>query len=107
MAGRPFAITPRQLQAKYKHADDFGVLGPYNPANAAAFEAALRAHVAAPSTQTVTGSYRGTPGVLFFVDPTTRLVVITDSSGRFVTGWRLSQAQLAHLRARRALGGGP
>jgi hypothetical protein len=107
MAGKRFWTTPRQLQAKYKHAADFGVHGPYNAANAATFEEALRAHVVAPTTQTITGSYRGTPGIVFFVDPTTRLVVVVAPSGRFVTGWRLSRTQLAHLQANHKLGGGP
>jgi hypothetical protein len=100
-------ISSRRLQTKFKHAADFGVSGRYSVATAQAFEAAIRTHLAAPTTQAIVGTYRGQPQMTLYVNPGTGLVVIADPNGDFVTGWRLSSAQLRHVLRSGRLGGGP
>ncbi|MCL3862100.1 colicin D domain-containing protein [Actinotalea sp. K2] len=95
---------PRQLQAKFGHADDFGVTGNYNSANAARFNEAVFEHINAPGTTTIRGTYRGDP-VTHFLDPTTGLNVIS-RDGVFVSGWRLNSDQLANVLRNGSLGGG-
>jgi RHS repeat-associated protein len=96
--------SPKQLQAKFKHAADFGVQGNYNKTNAAKFSAAINQHINAPGTQAITGTYHG-EAVTHFIDPATRLNVIT-RNGTFVSGWRLSPAQLTNVLQHGGLGGG-
>jgi hypothetical protein len=100
-----FKLSPKQLQAKFKHAEDFGVSGNYNPSNAARYEAALEEHINAPSTQTIQGTYRGVR-VIHKFDPLTNRNVIMDTSGNFVSGWKLSPDQVKALTTTGKLGGG-
>jgi hypothetical protein len=96
--------TPIDLQRKFKHASDFGIVGNYNPTSAKLFDAAVKAHVESPGVQEINGSYRGNPARIF-VDPKTRLAVITKPSGEFVSGWRLTPEQLQYVLNKRKLGG--
>lgn len=96
--------SPKQLQAKFKHAADFGVTGNYNKTNAARFSAALNEHINAPGTQVITGTYHG-DAVTHYLDPTTGLNVIA-RNGTFVSGWKLSPAQLSNVLQHGGLGGG-
>ena len=87
--------TERQLQAKFKHAADFGVVGNYSKPNAAQFSAALNQHINAPGTQIIQGAYRNASNqVIFYLNPQTGLNVITSSTGNFITGSALSAAQV-------------
>lgn len=95
----------KQLQTKFKHAGDFGVSGNSNKANAEKFRQALGAHVTSPNTQVISGTYRGVP-VQHYFDPSTGLNVITDASGEFISGWKLSPDQIKHLTTTGNLGGG-
>ncbi|MEZ4829766.1 MAG: colicin D domain-containing protein [Bacteroidia bacterium] len=84
-----------QLQSKFKHAIDFGVLGNFNKANAAKFSAAINQHINATSTQVIHGAYRNTSNaVTFYLNPTTGLNVVSTRSGQFITGAKLSPAQI-------------
>jgi hypothetical protein len=96
--------SPRQLQAKFKHAADFGVEGNYSRANAAKFSEAINQHINAAGTEAIQGTYRG-QAVTHHLDPTTGLDVIS-RSGEFVSGWRLSPGQLANVLRNGSLGGG-
>lgn len=96
--------APRQLQAKFKHAADFGVTGNYSKANGAQFNAAIQEHINAAGTQSIRGTYRG-DAVTHFVDPQTGLNVIS-RDGTFVSGWRLNPDQLANVLRNGSLGGG-
>jgi RHS repeat-associated protein len=95
---------PRQLQAKFGHAADFGVTGNFNRANAANFNEAVFQHINAPGTTSIRGTYRGDP-VTHFLDPATGLNVIS-RDGVFVSGWRLNPDQLANVLRNGSLGGG-
>jgi hypothetical protein len=88
--------TPQQLQAKFKHAGDFGVAGNYSKANAAEFSRAIHQHVNSPAVRVIEGTYHKQP-VIHFLDPTTGLNVMADVAGNFISGWRLSAAQLQNV----------
>ena len=89
-------VSEKQLQKKFKHANDFGVKGNYSPANAAKFQAAIENHVADPSTKVINGTYHGQP-VTHYVNPQTGLNVVKEASGQFQSGWELSPAQMKHV----------
>ncbi|MGH2354584.1 MAG: colicin D domain-containing protein [Chloroflexota bacterium] len=108
MTGARASLPPRvtfgqrQLQAKFKHAADFGISGPFSPVNMAVYRAALEAHLSSPTTQVIQGTYRGQP-VSHFFDPATSLNVIVDPRGTFVSGWRLNPAHAVNLQTRGSL----
>jgi hypothetical protein len=95
-------FDPAQVQSKFKHAADFGVLGNNNAVNRAAFQEALEEHIADPASQLIQGTYRGMP-VTHIVNPSTGLNVIIDSSGNFVSGWKLNPTQLQNVINRGSL----
>jgi hypothetical protein len=88
--------TAQQLQAKFKHAADFGVIGNYSKANAASFSRALHQHINGPGVQAIRGTYRGQP-VTHYLDPATGLNVMADPAGNFISGWRLNPGQLQNV----------
>ncbi len=95
-------FTARQLQSKFKHAEDFGVAGPYSRVQATRFEQAMRAHIEDEATLVIPGLYRGEP-VTHFVHPQTGLNVMRDAQHAVVSGWRLTPAQLAYVLTRGSL----
>lgn len=103
-AADPQTITfaARQLQRKFKHAVDFGVTGKYSRQQATRFERAMRAHVEDKATLVIPGTYRGAP-VTHFVHPQTGLNVMCDAQHAFVSGWRLTPAQLENVLSRKSL----
>jgi hypothetical protein len=109
---RPFRVSDLQAQRKFRHARQFGVQGSYNRQSADRFKAALAAHVVASGTQFIRGMYARGAGsggfpALFYVDPVSRLIVVADVNGNFVTGYRLSPRQLWNIQRNGRLGGGP
>jgi len=95
---RKIAIDEKQLQAKFKHAPDFGVSGNYNKANASELSRAIERHVQDPAVRVIEGTYHRAP-VIHYLDPTTGLNVMTDLAGNFISGWRLSAEQLQNVLA--------
>jgi RHS repeat-associated protein len=107
-ARTPVALTTTasQLEAKFsKHALDFGVTASRGKEGFAAFDQALKSFVQSPSTIQIEGLYRKDPYMLNY-DPNSRLVVIQDMNGVFVSGWRMSQSQLQNVVEKGSLGGG-
>jgi RHS repeat-associated protein len=98
-------FSRKQVQKKFKHADDFGVEGDYNPRSAAEFEGKLRDHIDSPDTIAIDGEYRGQP-VTHYIDPKTGKNVIVDSSGNYHSSWRLNPVQEKHVLSTGKLGGG-
>ncbi|WP_141733950.1 FG-GAP-like repeat-containing protein [Oligoflexus tunisiensis] len=88
--------STRQLQAKFKHASDFDVLGNYSKANSSKFSAALNQHINSEGVTIIQGTYRGNP-VVHYLNPSTQLNVITDPAGKFISGWRLNPAQAQNV----------
>jgi Colicin D/Pretoxin HINT domain len=95
-------IAAAQLQSKFKHAIDFGVTGNANKTTLAAFSNAITDHVTSLGTTLVSGTYRGNP-VNIFVDPLSKLAVLTDRTGNFISGWKLSAGQLWNVLNRGSL----
>jgi hypothetical protein len=91
-----------QLQAKFKHAEDFGVKGNWNKANAAQFKTAIQKHLGDPATRLIKGTYRG-QSVTHHVNPQSGLNVMKDSSGNFISGWKLNPQQLQNVLTRGSL----
>ncbi len=100
MAG--MVVEPGQLQAKFKHAEDFGVKGNWNKTTAQEFDQAVQSHVTDPATQTINGTYRG-QSVVHHVNPQTGLNVMTDPAGKFISGWKLNPQQLQNVLTRGSL----
>jgi RHS repeat-associated protein len=88
--------TSRQLQAKFKHAGDFGVVGNYSKANAGKFSSAINQHINSAGVQTINGTYRG-QSVIHYLNPNTGINVISSPSGQFISGWKLNPAQLKNV----------
>jgi hypothetical protein len=95
-AGTVLTRTPAQLASKFKHAKDFGVAGKYSKANAAAFSRAIHQHVNSPGVRAIQGTYHRAP-VTHYLDPSSGLNVIADPAGNFISGWKLSPAQLQNV----------
>ncbi|GGE01112.1 hypothetical protein GCM10011529_04260 [Polymorphobacter glacialis] len=60
-------FEPKHLQHAFKHAKDFGVLGNQSKSKLAEFQAAIEAHIAAPSTERKVGIYRGKSAVHYLI----------------------------------------
>jgi len=88
--------TSRQLQAKFKHAGDFGVTGNYSKANASNFSSSINQHINSSSVRIINGTYRGQP-VIHYINPNTGLNVISNSSGQFISAWKLNPEQLQNI----------
>ncbi len=96
MSSRVLLNTSEQLQKKFKHAGDFGVVGNYTKANAGKFSSAINQHINASGTQVIQGTYRG-QSVVHYLNPTTGLNVISSPSGQFISGWTLNPIQLQNV----------
>jgi RHS repeat-associated protein len=94
-----------QLEAKFKHAADFGITEPRGVAGFKAFGKAIDTFVSDPATVRVMGTYHGDPAILNY-NPSTAQVVVQAPDGSFITGWRMSPAQLWNVIERGSLGGG-
>jgi hypothetical protein len=93
---RSIRYSKRQLQHGFKHAKDFGVSANQSNKALAEFSSAVQAHVDAPGTLVIQGTYHDIPAT-HFVDPGTGLNVIRDATGNFWSGWKLSPAQFNHV----------
>jgi len=96
VTGRILVLPRGQAQAKFKHAQDFGIPGNWTPQRGQDFEAALRAIVRDRQTLRIVGTYRG-QGVVHYFQRSTSLNVIVDPTGNFVSGWRLNDLQMLYL----------
>jgi hypothetical protein len=99
------SVTTAQLESKFKHAAAFGVSLRRSRAGFEAFEEAVGEFLAGHGTRRVVGLYRGREAILSY-RMSSRLVVIQDLDGRFVSCWRLRRAQILHVARDRRLGGG-
>lgn len=88
-------LTKTQLQKKYKHAGDFGIIGNYNAMNAKAFEKALIIHFLSKETQLIQGAYRGSPVNHYYNNVTKVNILCKDK--KFLSGWKLSSIQQSHI----------
>lgn len=89
----------KQLDKKFKHASDFGVnTTKKNPQTLSEFESALKCHLTDPAT-VQKGTYGFVKDSKVFFNPKTNNAVVLDSSGDFVTGFKLdpSTAQFSNF----------
>jgi len=93
------------LEAKFKHAGDFGVTEPRGAAGFGAYGKAVDAFVQDSGTTRVVGSYRGDSAILNY-NANTAQVVVQAPDGTFISGWQMSPAQLQNVIERGSLGGG-
>lgn len=98
-------VTRLQLEKKFLHARDFGVTQGRGAAGFDAFGDAVTAFVDSSSTTRIAGTYRGDAVILNY-DTTSSLVVVQQTDGAFVSGWKLNPEQLANVIDRGSLGGG-
>lgn len=103
--GKPLSTTRAQMEAKYKHAQDFGVTEPRGKAGFEAFEQAVKRQVEDPATMHINGTYRGNPAILNY-NPNNGLVVVQSPAGEFISGWRVSPGQAGNILNQGKLGGG-
>ena len=86
----------RQLQAKFKHAVDFGVTGNYSKSNAVNFCSAINQHINQAGIHVINGTYRKN-AVIHHLNPHTGLNVISSPSGEFISGWTLNPQQMQNV----------
>jgi hypothetical protein len=98
-------FTAAQVQRKFKHAAAFGVTLARGRTGFMAFQDAIEAFVTAPNIRTVVVTYRGRD-VLLSYDAVTRVAVMQELDGTFVSGWKLTHIQFLHAIRDRRLGGG-
>ncbi len=96
LSSRILNTTTKQLQAKFKHAVDFGVTGNWNKAAAGKFNSAINQYINSAGVKTINGAYRG-QSVIHHVNPNTGLNVISSPSGQFISGWKLNPVQLQNV----------
>jgi hypothetical protein len=105
-ADLPYLTAGRaKLEAKFKHAVDFGVAETRGAAAFYAYGKAVDGFVRDSSTVRVLGSYRGSPAILNY-NEVSRLIVVQAPDGSFMSGWRMSEAQLRNVITKGSLGGG-
>jgi hypothetical protein len=92
-------ISDKQLQKKYKHAKEFGLLSDYNVQNRKLFKEKILEHMRKPDTQTIKGRYKEIP-VTHYYNPETGLNALfmrNKESNSFISAWKLSKRQIEHL----------
>ncbi|EHK7113834.1 VENN motif pre-toxin domain-containing protein [Escherichia coli] len=83
------AFSAKQLDKKFKHASDFGVITTKkNSDTIAEYQAAIKSHLDNKTTYEH-GTYLLIPESKVFFNPQTNNVVVIDKSGNFVSGWKL------------------
>uniref|UniRef100_UPI0030D9822C colicin D domain-containing protein n=2 Tax=Pseudomonas sp. RL_105y_Pfl2_101 TaxID=3088708 RepID=UPI0030D9822C len=83
-------VTQKQLDKKFKHASDFGVVTTKkNSETLAQYESAIKTHMASTST-IQQGTYGFVKDSKVFFNSATNNAVVLDATGNFVTGFKLS-----------------
>jgi hypothetical protein len=96
-------IENKQIQKKFKHAPDFGVLGNYTPENAPLFKDKIIQHMKNPSTKILEGTFKTTE-VTHYLDPKTGLnAMFNNETNKFISGWKLTDKQFKNIQDRGAL----
>lgn len=102
---KPLQTNRRQLEAKFKHAKDFGVETPRGKQGFDDFDKALKEFANDSQTVTKGGTYRGEPAILRY-NPDSGLVLVQKPDGTFVSGWKMTESQLEYVSKYGSLGGG-
>ena len=104
---RNLILPDIQIQAKFKHAEHFGVKGNYNKQSAQLFKEKIIAHVNDPNTIAIAGKYTrgGVRDVVHYYNPKTEINVMKDKQGKFISGWKLGDEQRPIFEKTGKLGG--
>jgi filamentous hemagglutinin len=90
VGGLGTTFPTKQLDKKFKHANDFGLsTTKKNPETLAQYKKTLESHVNNPATYRH-GTYQYVPDSKVHFNPTTNNVVVVGKTGEFVTGWKLT-----------------
>ena len=93
--GTEIWLEDAQLQKKFKHAKDFGVLDSCNRANINAYREKLIKHLKSEKTTLIDGKYRNQE-VEHYLNPETGLNIIV-KEGKFLSAWKLTPEQLTNV----------
>ncbi|WAC71209.1 hemagglutinin repeat-containing protein [Roseateles sp. SL47] len=84
------SFSIKQLDKKFKHAEDFGLsTTKKNPETLEQYQAALEAHLNDAATYQH-GTYQYVPDSVVYFNSTTNNVIVLSKGGEFVTGWKLT-----------------
>jgi len=89
-------VPDKQLQSKFKHADDFGINETWNSETAEKFKRAILNHIHHPDTIILEGTYHDQSAKHVY-NCDTKNNVILRPDGEFWTCWNLSTPQEKHL----------
>lgn len=90
LAGELTGITQKQLDKKFKHAADFGITTTKkNPETLGQYETAIKNHMGDSATKPQ-GTYGFVKDSKVFFNSSTNNAIVLDSSGNFVTGFKLT-----------------
>ena len=89
------SILERQAQSKFKHAEDFGILGNYNKVRGQEFLDTLKDFFTSDSVYKKEIIYRGEERCIHIDKETDRGVLTKD--GQFESGWKLTRSQLKDI----------
>ena len=85
----------KQLQKKFKHAEDFEILGKYNIQNKELFLKKLMEHMKFNHARIWT--YRNRKGIHYYNKKTDLNVMINPETNKFISTWKLSESQRQHM----------
>jgi hypothetical protein len=95
------SLFERQAQSKFKHAEDFGILGNYNKVRGQEFVDTLKDFITSESVYKKEILYRGEKRCIYIDKETDRGVLTKD--GQFESGWKLTPKQLREIILRNRL----
>ena len=91
-----------QIKKKFKHSPDFNIKGSPSSGQIPSYQDKLQQHVNSEKIVIIAGTYRKAP-VVHYLDPESKVNVIADTNGRFVSGWKLNDAQFENVKSRGSL----
>ena len=97
-------FTQRNIQKGFqKHGADFGITGNWNPSRGREFVEAVNRHINGSDVTAISGGYRGNPGFTHYFNSKTNVNVVLDGQGNYVTGYKLTPAQVNDLKTKQHL----
>jgi len=101
---RSLLSTAKDLQKFFtKHGSDFGLSGNWNPTRIIDASRVLNQHINSAGVKVIQGAYHGATGFTHYLDVSTRLNVVVNSAGYYVTAYRLSPEQLSDVLTKQHL----
>jgi hypothetical protein len=92
-------LEDSQIQAKFKHAKDFGVRGNGNRENYELWKDGLIEHMKKDTVKRIEGKFRKNIDVIHYFEEGTGLnVMINATNNKFISGWKLGKEQLEKFK---------